>query len=90
MVKRKKELDEVIDFVFEKRENEIDLNKFIDKEEFKSKYYRIIKRLKAPSGYYKLNREEYQKCMNIWLYRSREDNIYCLLALAMIDTKLFD
>ena len=90
MVKLKKDLNEIIDYVFTKRKGEIDLNKYLDKEDFRNKYFKIIKRLKAPSGYYKISRPEYQKCMNIWLYKSREDNIYCLLALAMIDTKLFD
>lgn len=90
MVKLKKDLDVIIDDVFKVKHGKIDLNDFLDKEEFRKKYYKIIKHMKKPSGYYKMDRIEYQKCMNIWLYRSRENNIYCLLALAMIDTKLFD
>lgn len=83
----KKQLDEIIDNIFEKEKN---LNK-LNKDDFKNTYYsKIINKLKTSSSRYLFTREEYQTRIRLYFYYSQEKNIYVILVLALIERRLFD
>ena len=87
MTVTKKYLNELIDEVIK---NDKVLSNKIDLYSFKHIYFnKIIKRLKSSNGY-ELNRDKYQESVNIYFYYSQEKNIYNILALAMIERKLFE
>ena len=84
----KKYLNNIIQGVFDSDKK---VNEKINIEEFKQLYFsKVIKRLKQPSGKYKFNRDEYQTSIRLYLYYNNETNIYNLLALAMIENKIFN
>ena len=84
---RKKEIRALIEEVFEKDKSLSKLNK----DEFIELYFdKIIKRLKKPSGIYEFTRDDYQTSIRLYFYYSQEKNIYNILALAQIESRLFD
>ena len=84
---RKKELKAIIDEVFKA---EAPLKK-LDKNEFENLYFdHVIKRLKKPSGIYEFTRDDYQTSVRLYFYYSQEKNIYNILALASVESRLFD
>lgn len=83
---RKKDFINIIDKVFEDES----LSKHLDKEEFKTLYFKhIVKRLKD-DYMYKFTREQYQTSIRLYFYYSQEKNIYVILALALLEKRLFD
>lgn len=88
MMCNKKYLNELIEEVID---NDKVLSNKIDKYSFKNLYFnKIVKRLKNESGQYVLNRDKYQESVNLYFYYTQEKNIYHILALAMIERKLFE
>ena len=84
----KKDLINVIQGVFDK---DTKIREKLDFDTFVNLYFdKIVKRLKQQNGKYKFNREEYQTSVRLYLYYSDEKNIYNLLALAMVESRLFD
>lgn len=84
---RKKELKAIIDEVFNKDKTLLKL----DKTEFENLYFdHVIKRLKKPSGIYEFTRDDYQTSIRLYFYYSQEKNIYNILALASVESRLFD
>lgn len=84
---RKKELKAIIDEVFS---SDTSLKK-LDKNEFENLYFdHVIKRLKKPSGIYEFTRDDYQTSVRLYFYYSQEKNIYNILALASVESRLFD
>lgn len=87
MTVTKKYLNEIIEEVIN---SDATLSSKVDIYSFKHTYFnKIIKRLKDGNNY-KLNRDKYQESVNIYFYYSQEKNIYNILALAMIERKLFE
>ena len=83
---RKKDFLTIIDEVFEDE----NLSKHLDKSEFKKTYFNhIVKRLKY-DNLYKFTRDKYQTSIRLYFYYSQEKNIYFILALALIEKRLFD
>ena len=85
----KKEFNAIIEEVYN-RDKTIKEN--IDLGAFKDIYFnKIVKRLKdVSSGRYKFNREKYQTSVRLYFYYSQEKNIYFILMLAMLESRLFD
>ena len=84
----KKDLTKIIQGVFDSDKK---IREMVEYDDFISLYFdHVIKRLKQPSGKYKFNREEYQTSIRLYLYYKNETNIFNLLALAMIESRLFD
>ena len=85
----KKEFLKIIEEVYERDQtikNKIDLNKF------ESLYFdKIVKRLKDTStSKYKFDRSQYQTSIRLYFYYSQEKDIYNILLLAMLESRLFD
>lgn len=88
MTCNKKYLNELIEEVID---NDKVLSNKIDKYSFKNLYFnKIVKRLRNESGQYVLSRDKYQESVNLYFYYTQEKNIYHILALAMIERKLFE
>ena len=88
MTCNKKYLNELIEEVIN---NDKVLSNKIDKYSFKNLYFnKIVKRLRNESGQYVLSRDKYQESVNLYFYYTQEKNIYHILALAMIERKLFE
>lgn len=87
MILRKNEFNKLIDDIV----NDDDLlSEKVDIDKFKQLYFNdVIKRLRKPSGYYKFNKKDYQTAINLYFYYSQEKNIYNILILAMIESRLF-
>ena len=84
---KKKDLERIIDIVFDKDEI---LTKYADKDTFKNLYFnKVVKRLKSDSVY-KFTRDQYQTSIRLYFYYSQEKNIYNILALAKIEEVLFN
>ena len=84
----KRELLDVIDDVFRKEKT---LKAKLNKEEFKAIYFdKILNRLKISRFRYSFDRREYQTRVRLYFYYSQEKNIYIILALAMMEARLFD
>ena len=84
----KRQLLDVIDDVFRKEKT---LKAKLDKEEFKTIYFdKILNRLKISRFRYSFTRGEYQTRVRLYFYYSQEKNIYIILALAMMEARLFD
>ena len=84
---RKKELKAIIDDIFKSDKS----LKKLDKNEFENLYFdHVIKRLKKPSGIYEFTRDDYQTSVRLYFYYSQEKNIYNILALASVESRLFD
>ena len=67
------------------------LSNKIDLYTFKYLYFnKIVKRLKNDSGQYQFTRDKYQESINLYFYYTQEKNIYHILALALIERKLFE
>ena len=86
--KIRKDFINVIQEVFDSDEH---ISSKLNIDEFTKTYLnKIVKRLKQPNGKYKFTREEYQTSVRLYFYYSQEKNIYNILALAMIESRLFN
>ena len=86
--KLRKDFINVIQEVFDSDDH---ISSKLNIDEFTKIYLdKIVKRLKQPNGKYKFTREEYQTSVRLYFYYSQEKNIYNILALAMIESRLFD
>lgn len=83
----KKNLNDLIEEVIKK--DKVLSNK-VDLYSFKNLYFnKIVKKFKNDNGY-TFNRDKYQSAINLYFYYTQEKNIYHILALAMIERKLFE
>lgn len=87
MTVTKKYLNDLIEEVIKKDKA---LSNKVDLYSFKNLYFnKIIKKFKNDNGY-TFNRDKYQTAINLYFYYTQEKNIYHILALAIIERKLFD
>lgn len=85
---RRKDFINIIKEVFDGDDR---LCEVLDIDEFIKTYMNhIVKRLKGPDSIYKFTREKYQTSVRLYFYYSQEKNIFNILALAMIEKRLFD
>lgn len=87
MTVTKKYLNDLIEGVIKQDKA---LSNKVDLYSFKNLYFnKIIKKFKTDNGY-TFNRDKYQTAINLYFYYTQEKNIYHILALAIIERKLFD
>lgn len=88
MTLTKSNLTEIIEDVIK---GDKSLSKRVDLYAFKELYFnKIMKRLKNDNGGYTFSHDKYQESINLYFYYTQEKNIYHILALALIERKLFD